>query len=78
MDSTKDLAQECEEPGLWLIEGIQVRRKRSNHGSTRWVIVWEPGVRVETVVSLDAARRRIVDVINEGDAKWNEMVGLDA
>ena len=62
MDGVESLEMSCEEPGLWLIEGVQVRRATRG----RWLIIWEPGVRSETVASFREAKRRIVDGINEG------------
>ncbi len=44
--------------------------------SKGWLIVWEPGVRSETVLSFKAAQQRIVDVLNDGDAAWDTLVGL--
>lgn len=65
MIGVEGLEQCCEQPGLWTIEGVQVRRI----GPARrpvWRIIWEPGVRSEAVTTLAEARRRIVDAINEG------------
>ena len=60
MEGTDSLEMGCEEPGLWWVEGLQVKRT----GRGRWVIVWEPGVRAEQVGSFAEAKRRIVDAIN--------------
>lgn len=65
MIGVEGLEQVCEQPGMWLIEGLQVRRHRLGD-LVWWVIVWEPGVRSEQVPTLAEARRRIVDAINEG------------
>lgn len=63
MDGIADLEMRCEQPGLWWIEGVQVRRVRRG----RWLIVWEPGVRSEQFPSFYEAKKAIVDHINWSD-----------
>lgn len=62
MDSTDSLEMHCEQPGLWLIEGVQVRRVKRD----RWKIEWEPGETWSTVETFREAKQRIVDCINAG------------
>lgn len=47
----------CVEPGLWWVEGIQVRRVSRG----RWLVVWEVGKRSEPVDSFEDALGRIAE-----------------
>jgi hypothetical protein len=67
MNGIESLEQRCEEPGLWLIEGWQVRRvKFSRRGKAGqvWLVIWEPGEEAGKYNTLDEARAAIVDRIN--------------
>lgn len=48
----------CIEPGLWLVEGYQVRRS-----PTGWIIVWEFGVSFEKFVTFEDAIQAVADKI---------------
>lgn len=73
LEGIHELATCCEEPGLWTIESLQVRRTKRrwmtksgylSKPRISWVIVWEPGERSEYVHTLREAKAKIVDAIN--------------